>query len=107
MLRRHFLQSTAAALGLGSSSFAVEGNFDVTRSEAEWREMLSDLEYRVMREEATERAFTSPLNDVAAQGTYVCRGCDLPVYASEHKYDSGTGWPSFWQAQDKCHRDQT
>ncbi|SIS72186.1 peptide-methionine (R)-S-oxide reductase [Roseivivax lentus] len=98
MNRRTFLGTTAAALGLGSRASAVEGNFEVTRSEAEWRAMLSDLEYRVMREEGTERAFTSPLNDVTAEGTYVCRGCDLPLYSSAHKYDSGTGWPSFWRA---------
>ncbi|QFS82315.1 Peptide methionine sulfoxide reductase MsrB [Roseivivax sp. THAF40] len=98
MHRRTFLGTTAAALGLGTSASAVEGNFEVTRSEAEWRAMLSDLEYRVMREEATERAFTSPLNDQKAEGTYVCRGCDLPLYSSLHKYDSGTGWPSYWRA---------
>ncbi|MFP7570372.1 peptide-methionine (R)-S-oxide reductase MsrB [Marivita sp. S2033] len=103
MLRRTFLQSTAAFFGAGASASlvsAAEGNFEVTRTEAEWKEMLSPLEYKVMREEGTERAFTSPLNDEERAGMFHCRGCDLPVYSSEHKFDSGTGWPSFWQAQD-------
>ncbi|NBD30055.1 MAG: peptide-methionine (R)-S-oxide reductase MsrB [Alphaproteobacteria bacterium] len=77
---------------------AAEGDFEVTRAEAEWREMLTDLEYRVMREEGTERAFTSPLDANYAPGLYHCRGCDQALYSSEHKFDSGTGWPSFWQA---------
>ena len=55
-------------------------------------------EYRVMREEGTERAGSSPLDKLYAPGVYQCRGCDLPVYSSEAKYDSGTGWPSFWQS---------
>ncbi|MHA6325726.1 peptide-methionine (R)-S-oxide reductase MsrB [Roseivivax sp. CAU 1753] len=97
MHRRTFLGTTVAALGLGAGAHAAEGRFEVTRSKAEWRAMLSDAEYRVMREEATERAYTSPLNDNTATGTYVCRGCDLPLYSSAHKFDSGTGWPSFWQ----------
>lgn len=103
MVRRDFIGSAAAFLGLSSASQAVsaaEGNFPVTRSEAEWKEMLSSLEYRVMREEGTERAFSSPLNDEKRDGMFHCKGCDQAVYASEHKYDSGTGWPSFWQAQE-------
>lgn len=102
MLRRHFLQTAAAALGLGAmarTTGAAEGTFEVTRSKAEWKAMLTSLEYRVMREEGTERAFSSPLNDENREGMFLCKGCDLPLYASEHKYDSGTGWPSFWQAQ--------
>jgi len=81
----------------GMPGYAATGSFEVTRTEAEWRAMLSDLEYRVMREEATERAFSSPLHDLKEEGLYHCRGCDLPLYSSEHKYDSGTGWPSFWK----------
>ncbi len=105
MLRRHFLQSTAAVLGLGAlvrNVDAAEGNFEVTRSDAEWKEMLSSQEYRVMREEGTERAYSSPLNDETRDGMFHCKGCGLALYASEHKYDSGTGWPSFWQAQDNA-----
>ncbi|SHH84021.1 peptide-methionine (R)-S-oxide reductase MsrB [Marivita hallyeonensis] len=102
MLRRNFFQGAAAFLGLSASPKAIaaaEGNFEVTRSEAEWKAMLTSLEYRVMREEGTERAFTSPLNDEKRAGIFHCKGCDLPLYSSEHKYDSGTGWPSFWQAR--------
>lgn len=64
---------------------------------AEWRARLdSDLAYQVLREEATERPFTSPLNDEKREGTFVCAGCDLPLFDSKTKYDSGTGWPSFY-----------
>ena len=66
-------------------------------SDAEWRERLSPLAYKVLREEATERAFTSPLNDEKRDGIYHCAGCDLPLFSSDTKYNSGTGWPSFWR----------
>ncbi|WP_421702597.1 peptide-methionine (R)-S-oxide reductase MsrB [Aliiroseovarius sp.] len=77
---------------------AATGSFEITRTDAEWREMLTPVEYAVMREEATETAFSSPLDTETRSGTYNCKGCDLPLYSSEHKYDSGTGWPSFWQS---------
>ncbi|MDG0988757.1 MAG: peptide-methionine (R)-S-oxide reductase MsrB [Yoonia sp.] len=70
--------------------------FEVTRTDAEWQAMLTDLQYQVMRHEATERAGTSPLEKNYADGVYHCRGCDLVLYASDTKYDSGTGWPSFY-----------
>ncbi|WP_371054708.1 MULTISPECIES: peptide-methionine (R)-S-oxide reductase MsrB [unclassified Rhodosalinus] len=98
MERRSFLATLGAALGLGSAAKGAETGFEVSRSDAEWKAMLSDLEYRVMREEDTERPFTSPLNEEKRAGTYLCRGCEQPLYSSEHKFDSGTGWPSFWQA---------
>lgn len=98
MERRSFIATLAAGLGLASGAKGAETGFEVTRSEAEWKAMLSDLEYRVMRQEDTERPFTSPLNDEKRAGTYLCRGCEQPLYSSEHKFDSGTGWPSFWQA---------
>lgn len=62
--------------------------------------MFSGLESKVMREQETERAFTSALNDEKRRGDFLCRGCALPVYQSSTKFDSGTGWPSFWQAID-------
>ena len=65
-------------------------------SEREWRERLTDMEFRVLRQEATERPFSSPLNENKATGTYVCAGCRLPLFKSEKKFDSGTGWPSFF-----------
>jgi peptide-methionine (R)-S-oxide reductase len=74
--------------------------FEITRTDAEWREILSEKQFYVLREHGTERAFTSPLNDNKAAGLYHCAGCDLPLYSSETKYDSGTGWPSFWAALD-------
>lgn len=86
----------APAISRRAVAAIAEGPFEITRSEAEWRAMLSDLEYAVMREGATERAGTSPLNAETRQGLYHCRGCDLPLYSSDTKYDSGTGWPSFW-----------
>lgn len=66
------------------------------RSNEEWRKVLSVAQYRVLREEDTERAFTSPLNDEKRPGVYVCAGCRLPLFTSAMKYDSGTGWPSFF-----------
>lgn len=99
MIRRTFLVAGAAFLAMRAQFPAsAEEAFEVTRTEAEWRAMLSDLEYAVMREEATERAGSSPLDKLYQPGIYHCRGCDLPLYSSEAKYDSGTGWPSFWQS---------
>ena len=98
MTRRGFLATAAAALGLGTDAALAAKRFEISRSDSEWRAMLSDLEYKVMREEGTERAFTSPLNDEKRAGTFLCKGCDLPLYSSKTKFDSGTGWPSFWQA---------
>ena len=98
MDRRLFLGTAlagAAAAALPKGAFAA---FEVTRTDAEWRAMLTRAEYKVMRREGTERAGSSPLDKNWADGTYHCKGCDLPVYSSQHKFDSGTGWPSFWQS---------
>lgn len=65
-------------------------------SEADWAERLSKEAFYVLRQEGTERAFTSPLNDEKRKGVFHCAGCDLPLFDSETKYDSGTGWPSFY-----------
>ena len=86
------------SLSRRDKAMAASGSFEVTKSEAEWREILTEMQYAVLREEATERAVTSPLNDEKRPGTFHCAGCDLPLYASETKFDSGTGWPSFYQA---------
>ncbi len=72
----------------------------ITKSDDEWKKLLSLAAYQVLRHEDTERAYTSPLNDNHQAGVYHCAGCDLPAYSSEHKFDSGTGWPSFWQPID-------
>jgi peptide-methionine (R)-S-oxide reductase len=96
------LSTLALTQALRAASDAGEEVFEITRSDQEWRAMLSDMEYNVMRKEGTERAFTSPLDKNYADGMYHCRGCDLPLYSFEHKYNSGTGWPSFWQAQENA-----
>lgn len=69
----------------------------VLKSDAEWKEQLSEKEYHVLREAGTERAFTGDLWDNKKTGVYTCAACDLPLFASDTKFKSGTGWPSFWQ----------
>ena len=70
----------------------------LAKSEEEWRRILTPEQYEVLRREGTERAFTSPLNDEKRPGTFLCAGCNLPLFDAATKYDSGTGWPSFYQA---------
>lgn len=72
----------------------------VEKTEAEWREQLTPEQYQVMRQQGTERAFSSPLNYVKDKGTFVCGACELPLFRSAHKFDSGTGWPSFYMPID-------
>ena len=69
----------------------------VVKTDEEWRRILPPEAYQVLRHEGTERPFTNAYHDNKKAGLYVCAGCDLPLFSSEHKYDSGTGWPSFWQ----------
>lgn len=99
--RRMFLLSGAGALVLSiwkPGLAGAEETFEVTHTDAEWKAMLTDEQYRVLRQEDTERPFTSALNTEKRKGKFHCAGCDLPLYSSEAKYDSGTGWPSFWEA---------
>ena len=100
MNRRIFLSTALAGSVLAATGIrpALAETFEITRSDEEWRSMLTPAQYKVMRREGTERAGSSPLDKNYADGTYLCRGCELPVYSSEHKFDSGTGWPSFWQS---------
>lgn len=71
--------------------------FKITKTDAQWKKQLTAQEYYVLRKAGTERAFTSPLNKNYKEGTYVCKACDTPLFKSENKFDSGTGWPSFDQ----------
>ncbi|HEY0514873.1 MAG TPA: peptide-methionine (R)-S-oxide reductase MsrB [Thermoanaerobaculia bacterium] len=75
----------------------------VTKTDAEWKKILTPEQYNVLRKEGTERAFTSPLNNIHQKGTFVCAACGLPLFSSEQKFDSGTGWPSFWAPIDPKH----
>ncbi|MDO1559303.1 peptide-methionine (R)-S-oxide reductase MsrB [Brevundimonas sp. 2R-24] len=105
--RRHLLLS-GAAVALTACSPAPSGaqesryaNSAFRRiSDAEWRRRLPGLSYQVLRHEATERPFTSALNDEHRRGVFHCRGCDLALFRSEWKFDSGTGWPSFYRVID-------
>ncbi|MFK5979355.1 MAG: peptide-methionine (R)-S-oxide reductase MsrB [Rhizobiaceae bacterium] len=101
--RRNFLKSSIGLAALSSvSTFALQaqasGTFEITKTDAEWRKILSPASYQVLRHEDTERAFTSLLLDEHGEGNFNCAGCDLPLYASKTKFDSRTGWPSFWEA---------
>jgi len=69
--------------------------YPVTKTEAEWKKQLTAEQFYVLRQAGTERSFTSPLNKEYRKGTFHCAGCDTPLFKSEHKFDSGTGWPSF------------
>lgn len=101
--KRTFLSAAiGAAAGLATSSFwassALAGKtFAVVKSDAEWRRTLSPMAYRVLRKEFTEPPFSSPLNNEKRNGNFVCAACDQKLYNSRTKYDSGTGWPSFWR----------
>lgn len=103
MTKRAFLMSVAGSFTAallprwGGPAHAVEAEtFEVTKSDEEWRRILSPAAYAVLREEDTEHAGTSPLNQEHRPGVYRCAGCSLPVFSSDTKFESGTGWPSFW-----------
>ncbi len=72
--------------------------YPVTKTDAQWKAELTPLQYYVLRESGTERPFTSPLNENKEKGIYTCAACKTPLYSSEYKYNSGTGWPSFDRA---------
>ncbi|TGV03321.1 peptide-methionine (R)-S-oxide reductase MsrB [Flavivirga rizhaonensis] len=78
-----------------SAQKTEQKTFEVSKTDAEWKAQLSEMAYYVLREAGTERPFTSPLNKNYKKGVYVCEACDTPLFKSEHKFDSGSGWPSF------------
>jgi peptide-methionine (R)-S-oxide reductase len=118
MKKRYFLQTGAAALGaIALSRYLSEPKaqttaqaaspaaqtpssegFEVIKTEAEWRKLLTPEQFSVLRQQGTEPPFSSPLAEQVTPGTYDCAGCDLPLFSSETKFDSGTGWPSFYAA---------
>ena len=105
MSKRTFLGAAGAAVTAGiaailagRSSEASAEVFEINLTPEQWRRRLTPQQYRVLREAGTERAGTSPLDGEHRRGTFLCAGCDLPVFRSQDKFDSGTGWPSFTRA---------
>jgi peptide-methionine (R)-S-oxide reductase len=86
----------SAAVALGAVTPAFARSFEVTHTDAEWRKLLSPEAYNVLRQQGTEYPFTSPLLKEHRKGIFHCAGCALPLFSSTTKFESGTGWPSFW-----------
>jgi peptide-methionine (R)-S-oxide reductase len=104
MTRRGLLLSAsiaAAVLVVARSAHAGQ-SFEVTRADAEWRKLLTPDQYAVLRQSGTERPFSSPLLHEKRRGNFACAGCDLDLFSSTTKYESGTGWPSFWAPLEKA-----
>ena len=108
MQRRSFLFGSAAVAAVGAGAFmlrgtgptpalAAEEKFEVTLTDAEWRKKLTPEQYNILRQQGTEPPFTSPLLDEHRAGTFACAGCDLALFDAATKFESGTGWPSFYQ----------
>ena len=85
----------------GNGTAKAKGIKKVTKTDAEWKKILTPEQYSVAREKGTERPFSSPLNDIHDEGIFECVACELPVFSSKAKFDSGTGWPSFYEPIDK------
>jgi len=110
--RRHLLTGAAAFAMLAINNkngvaqimtTAMEATVDFkTLGEADWQKRLTPEQFYVMRKHGTERPFTSPLNKEKRKGTFACAGCELPLFASDTKFESGTGWPSFWKPLDNA-----
>ncbi len=107
MPRRTLLAQVAALLSplfmpRGAEAASTAGDPKWQLSDAQWKQRLSPAAYQVLRKEGTERPFSSPLNNEKRAGIFHCAGCDLPLFSSKAKYESGTGWPSFWQPLPKA-----
>ena len=103
MTRRSLLMSSTIGLAAGRIAAAEAAEtFEVAHTDAEWRKLLTPTQYAVLRQSATERPFTSPLLDEHRKGTFACAGCELGLFSSDTKFESGTGWPSFWAPLDKA-----
>jgi peptide-methionine (R)-S-oxide reductase len=111
MITRRFLLAGSAAgvamaagsAWLGTASAAKDvATFEVTHNDAEWHALLTSDQYAVLRKEGTERPYTSPLLHEERRGVFACAGCKLDLFSSTTKFDSGTGWPSFWAPLDKA-----
>jgi peptide-methionine (R)-S-oxide reductase len=100
--RRSMLAATTSLIGLfqfGRKDSALGSEtkkFEIEKSDEEWRKFLTPAQYRVLRQHGTEMAGSSPLDEEKRKGTFICAGCDLPLFPSGTKFDSGTGWPSFY-----------
>ena len=113
--RRTTLLSFGALSGLllgargwmGSGPAHAARAYEVTRTDAEWKKLLKPEQYSVLRKAGTERPGSSPLNKELRAGAYNCAGCALPLFSSITKYESGTGWPSFWQPLEKAVVEET
>jgi peptide-methionine (R)-S-oxide reductase len=113
MIERRLLLGTVASLsfaaafgglrrGVAQAAERATETFEVTKSADEWRRQLSAEQFAVLREHGTEQPFSSPLNAEHRKGTFACAGCALPLFSSDTKFDSGTGWPSFYQPLPKA-----
>ena len=103
MTRRALLAGSIIGMTVGriAASSAAQ-TFEVVHSDAEWRKLLTPVQYAVLRQAAAERPFTSPLLGEHRHGTFVCAGCKLRLFSSGTKFESGTGWPSFWAPLDNA-----
>ncbi|MGI4848732.1 MAG: peptide-methionine (R)-S-oxide reductase MsrB [Janthinobacterium lividum] len=106
MSRRSFIRAGSAAVLAGvalqwravtAAAPAVAEKFTFMRTDEQWRKMLTPEQYNILRKAGTERPYSSPLNDEHRMGTFACAGCEQALFSSNTKFDSGTGWPSFWQ----------
>jgi peptide-methionine (R)-S-oxide reductase len=103
--RRHLFSGGASgfafvcANGIWGAANAGE-TFEITHSDAEWRTLLTRDQFAILRQQGTERPYSSPLDHEKRPGIFACAGCDLPLFSSKTKFDSHTGWPSFWQPFD-------